>query len=89
MQRKTADTTQAMADARRELLELEARRYDDQGIELATLQQTLGARKAEAQQRVASEDMAREVIDRLQQPSAAQAASRLADVIMSQRRGEG
>jgi hypothetical protein len=86
MQRKTADTTQAMADARRELLELEARRYDDQGAELVTLKQSLGARKAEAHQRVVSEGMAREVLDRLQQPSAAQAASRLADVILSQRR---
>jgi hypothetical protein len=39
------------------------------------------------QQQVESEDMAREVLDRLNQPSAVQAAARLADVIMNQRRG--
>jgi hypothetical protein len=87
MQRKTAETTQTMADARRELLELESRRYDDQSAELATVQQALAERRAQEAQRAQSEDLAREVLDRLNQPSAAQAASRLADVIMNQRRG--
>jgi hypothetical protein len=87
MPRKTAETTQTMADARRELLELESRRYDDQSAELATVQQALAERRAQEAQRAQSEDLAREVLDRLNQPSAAQAASRLADVIMNQRRG--
>jgi dipeptidase len=76
-----------MADARRELLVLETRRHEDQSAELATVEKALAGRRAQAQQRVESEDMAREVLDRLNQPSAAQAASRLAEVIMNQRRG--
>jgi hypothetical protein len=90
MQRKTAQTTQAMADARRELLALETRRYEEQAAELAATGAVIGERKAEAQQRAASENIAREVLGRLkQQPSASasQAASRLADVIANQRRG--
>jgi hypothetical protein len=51
------------------------------------VQQALAERRAQEAQRAQSEDLAREVLDRLNQPSAAQAASRLADVIMQQRRG--
>jgi hypothetical protein len=82
MQRKAADTTSAMADAKRELAELERRRHEAQSTELAATTEAIGERKAEAQQRAESEDLTREVIDRLKhQPSAAQAAARLADVI--------
>jgi expansin (peptidoglycan-binding protein) len=71
-----------MADAKRELKELESRRFDDNVAELAATKETIGVRKVEVQQRVASETLTREVIYRIkQQPSAAQAAARLADVI--------
>jgi hypothetical protein len=75
-----------MADARRELLELETRRHEAQLAELAAAQQAVDAGKAELQQRVASEDMARQVLGRLQQPSAQQAVVRLAGVIQHPRR---
>jgi hypothetical protein len=81
MQRKVARTTEEMAVAKRELAELEGRRYEDQVTELAATKETLGERKEEAQQRAVSEDLTREVIDRVKQPSAAQAAKRLADVL--------
>jgi hypothetical protein len=81
MQRKVAKTTEEMVAAKRELAELESRRHDEQATDLATTKETLGERKEEAQQRAASEDLTREVIDRVKQPSAAQAAKRLADVL--------
>jgi hypothetical protein len=49
--------------------------------------ETFGVRTADAEQRAASADIARAVLGRLTQPSAAQAATRLADVILNQRRG--
>ena len=90
MQRRTAATTQQMADARRELLELETKRLEEQAAELSATEDAVNERKAEARQRAASENITREVLGRLKkQPSAQQAAARLAEVIMAQRRNNG
>jgi len=79
-----------MADARRELLELETKRLEEQAAELSATEDAINERKAEARQRAASENITREVLGRLKkQPSAQQAAARLAEVIMNQRRTNG
>ncbi|TFW33184.1 hypothetical protein E4O92_07390 [Massilia horti] len=75
-----------MADARRELAALERGRHEAQATELAGVREAIGERKVEAVKRAESEDITREVIGRLTQPSAAQAAARLAEVILNQRR---
>ncbi|WP_288380613.1 hypothetical protein [uncultured Massilia sp.] len=85
MQRKAAEATQRMMEARKELADLEAQRVD----ELGATEKALGERKAEAEHRVASVNITREVLGRFKQPaSATQAATRLADVIASQRKNE-
>jgi hypothetical protein len=87
MQRRTAATTQQMADARRELLALETKRLEEQAAELSATEDAVNERKAEARQRTASENITREVLGRLKNmPSAQQAAARLAEVIMNQRK---
>jgi hypothetical protein len=78
-----------MAAARKELLELETARHAEQAAELDVANAAIAGHMAEASQRAASADMAREVLVRLsQQPSAVQAAARLASIISPQRRGE-
>ena len=87
MQRKTAATTLQMADARRELLALETKRLEEQAAELSATEDAINDRKAEARQRAASENITRDVLERLKKlPSAQQAAARLAEVINNQRR---
>ena len=90
MQRKAAEATQRMMEARKELADLEAQRAEEHGHELAATEKALGERKAEAEHRVASVNITREVLGRFKQPSASatQAATRLADVIASQRKNE-
>jgi hypothetical protein len=91
MQRKAAEATQRMADARRQLAELEAQRHEEQTGELAALDRAIGERKAEAEHRVASVNITREVLGRFKSTppaSASQAATRLADVILNQRKSE-
>ncbi len=81
MQRRTAATTRQMADARRELLALETQRLEEQAAELSATEDVIDERKAEANQRMASENITREVLGRLKKlPSAQQAAARLAEV---------
>jgi hypothetical protein len=86
MQRKSLEATREMAEAKRRLVELEAGRIDEQVAELGALRSQIEARQAEAKQRAESEDLAREVLERFsQQPSAAQAAARLAEAVARQR----
>ena len=86
MQRKSLEATREMAEAKRRLVELEASRQDEQVAELGALRSQIEARQAEAKQRAESEDLAREVLERFStQPSAAQAAARLADAVARQR----
>ncbi|MBQ5943029.1 hypothetical protein J8847_23710, partial [Massilia sp. AB1] len=89
MQRKAAQATQQMADARKHLLNLESKRQEEQAAELAATERTIGERKQEASYRSVSADLTREVLVRLKQPSAgssaAEAANRLADAILQQR----
>ncbi|MGH8854751.1 MAG: hypothetical protein ACREWI_10775, partial [Telluria sp.] len=91
-QRKAAQATRRMAEARKELAALESQRQDEHAAELASTERAIVARKAEAEQRVASVNITREVLGRFKQPvpaSASQAVTRLADVISSQRKNEG
>ena len=89
MQRKAAEATQRMMEARKELADLEAQRFDEHSAELAATDKAIGERKAEAEHRVASVNITREVLGRFKQPaSATQAVTRLADVIANQRKNE-
>lgn len=92
MQRKAAQATLQMADARKHLVNLESKRQDEQAAELAATERVIGERKVEAGQRSVSADLTREVLGRFKQSqaragdtSAAQAAARLAEVIAAQR----
>ena len=72
MQRKVALTTQAMAEARVQLLELETGRHAADRRALAATGEAVAQGTAEARQRAASETITREVIGRLlTQPSSA------------------
>jgi hypothetical protein len=74
MQRKVAATTRAMADAKRQLLELETGRHEAELRELATAGEAVARHSSEAQVRADSENITREVIGRLlTQPSPAPA----------------
>jgi hypothetical protein len=65
MQRKVAMTTQAMAEARQQLLEIETGRHAAERRALAATGEAVAQRMAEAKQRDASESITREVIGRL------------------------
>ena len=70
MQRKVALTTQAMAEAKQQLLELETGRHAADRRALAATGEAVAQRSSEAKQRAASETITREVIGRLlTQPS--------------------
>ena len=85
MQQKAAAATQAMAEARANLLALETANHEQQVAALAAAQQAVGVRSEEAQYRAVSEDLARKVLGKFTASSAGQAAVRLSDIIHDDR----